>query len=151
MTVTDDLLKLKVRVRQSLGYADRRVRRIESMTGWTKSTGRYHSSCAVTIAFPAGDRMAVVISGDAPSDAVVMAFVVARGGSFEEHGRGGHPTTGRSLQVPLTPGDLGVLVELADLLDGLPARHNFDRDHYFYEARKAATRLREFHALLDVA
>lgn len=112
------------------------------------STGHYHSSCTVMIRFPDGGSMEVVVAGDAPVDPVVEEFVGGEGGTCKEYPRSVYGSTGRTIWLPVPLDRVAVIVELATVLDGLPGRHNFKRNHYFYEAPKAARFLRAYHQTL---
>lgn len=131
------------------GYSDRRIKDVAKMTTWGFGPPlRYHSSCRVVVSIRPDGDLDVRVVGDAPLDTVVNEAVTAAGGTAHEFSRGLAESTGRRLEFSVASATCGHILAIAAALDGLPRRHAFERDHYFYTAPEAAKLLRELHAVL---
>lgn len=141
--------EIRAKLLARYGYSDRRIKNVAKMTAWGFGFPlRYHSSCAVNAMIRDDGDLDVLVVGDAPLDSVVENTVKASGGSIGERPRGPYESAGRHLAFTASAKTCDRILAVADALDGLPSRHAFDRNHYFYSAPVAAKLLRELHGVL---
>ncbi len=143
-------LELKEKLFRKFRYrADRRVKTIEKMSEWEFGKASHDKACSVFLQIGTTGDVVVEIRGDAPLDPEVQSLVGRLGGHI--YLRTFNMLLRNRIAVDVSS-DFGAIVVLSAALKGLPERRSWgpEKEHYYYEAPRAADYLMQaYQALVE--